>query len=73
MFDQHKLHGNKWTVIAETIPGRTDNSIKNHFYSTIRRCLRRMSKLVGSKNSTIKMRNVKPSTLSTVFSLAEGK
>ena len=32
-----------------------------------------MSKLIGLKNSTVKMRNVKPSTLSTVFTLAEGK
>jgi len=26
---------------------RTDNSIKNHFYSTIRKCLRRINKLHG--------------------------
>lgn len=31
---------------------RTDNSIKNHFYSTIRRSLRRICKILGNKNST---------------------
>ena len=35
---------------------RSDNSIKNYFYSMIRRNLRRMGKLLGSKNSTGLMR-----------------
>lgn len=73
MFREHKKHGNKWTLIAESLPGRTDNSIKNYFYSTIRRSLRRMNKMLGSKNSTMKMRKIKPSTLSKVFALAEGR
>ena len=30
---------------------RTDNDIKNRFYSTLRRSLRRISKLIGDKNS----------------------
>jgi hypothetical protein len=43
---------------------RTDNSIKNHFYSTIRRSLRRICKLLGNKNSTSQLRSIKPSILS---------
>ena len=31
---------------------RTDSDVKNHFYSIIRKCLRRVSKMVGQKNST---------------------
>lgn len=46
---------------------RTDNAIKNYFYSTIRRSLRRMGKFVGSKNSTEQMKKIKPSTLSKIF------
>lgn len=34
----------------------TDNDIKNHFYSTLRRSLRRLNKIVGEKNSTTQMR-----------------
>lgn len=37
LFLSHRIYGNKWSIIAKNIYGRTDNSIKNHWNSVMKR------------------------------------
>jgi len=42
VFKAQREYGNKWADIAKKLNGRTDNVVKNHFYSTLRRQLRKV-------------------------------
>ncbi|OMJ94444.1 hypothetical protein SteCoe_2342 [Stentor coeruleus] len=65
IFELHKQYGKSWSKIAENIPGRTDNSVKNRFYSTLRRNLRKYNKsrphaqrLIGSVRTILRNPNI---------------
>lgn len=62
LYEAHAQLGNKWVAIAECLPGRTDNCIKNHYNSMLRKQQRRMQAAAAAEAAESKeaVRHLKP-------------
>lgn len=64
LFELQKIHGSRWKEIANYFPQRTDNGIKNQFFSIIRKSLRKACKASNINIGSNIINNVKPKILS---------
>lgn len=62
MFDLHNDLGNKWAVIGAKLDGRSDNCVKNHFYSKLRKALKKINKAIALA-ARKDLRDIKPNVL----------
>ena len=44
LFEKHQEMGNMWTAISKCFPNKTENIVKNYFYSSLRKLCRKIKK-----------------------------
>ena len=52
LFKLHDQLGNSWVRITKEFRGRSDNSVKNRFYSILRKAVRRINKFISTLGDT---------------------
>ncbi|CAD8122698.1 unnamed protein product [Paramecium sonneborni] len=68
LFELIKIHGNKWTCIAEELNHRTDQDIKNKFYAHVKKVFRRLLKAsFQTTESSMITAKLQPLLISSIF------
>ena len=67
LLDLHTQFGNRWKLIASYFPGRTDNQVKNQFFATARKMLRRACKFLSISCNTSFVNKIKPKVMSELL------
>ena len=66
IFELHQKYGNHWKMISSHFKNRSDNFIKNQFFSLIRKSLRNARKILGLYSNTDHINKMLPKVL-TLF------
>lgn len=59
VFELQAQYGNKWAQIAEHLPGRTDNAVKNFFYSAVRRVFTKVNMFLCKQRSIKEFKSIR--------------
>jgi len=63
--------GNRWANIAREFPGRTDNNLKNFFYSSLRRAIRQINHYVAQYKKKSNIKPFKQSILTKILNISD--
>lgn len=75
LHEAHARLGNKWVAISAQLPGRTDNCVKNHWNSMLRKRQRREAALKAAErevNATLGLRANRQSSVTSLPSMTGG-